>query len=53
MLPIKLLIWIFMVPAAIIAYLVVTLFDTIVFLFNCPVDIWTLITESFSSAQEE
>lgn len=50
---IKLAMWSVLFPAALLGYAIMTILEVIAFLFNSPVDIWRIISNSLDSVQEE
>ncbi len=53
MFPAQLMLWLVMFPLAILSFFVVTTVKAFVFLFNCPVDIWTIIGKSLEQAKQQ
>lgn len=53
MLPTQFIIWLVMFPLAVLSFFVVTSIKTFIFLFNCPVDIWTIIGRGLEEAELE
>jgi len=47
------LIWIVLFPLAVFSYLFVTFVQLIIFLFNCPVDIWNIIGNGLHQSQSD
>ncbi len=50
---IKTLAWIVMYPLVLIGFAAVNVLNTLSFLFNSPVDIWNIISDSIDEAAEQ
>lgn len=47
---IKVVIWLIMVPITVVGFAWMSLLEWVAFLFNCPVDIWTIVSRNIDEA---
>lgn len=49
----KMILWTFLYPLVVAGYAIMSIFEVAVFIFNSPVDVWTIISDSVDNPQEE
>jgi hypothetical protein len=49
----KLILWTLLYPLVVAGYALMSIFEICVFVFNSPVDVWMIISDSVDNPQEE